>query len=49
MQGEVAELLAREQDKVNRFNEWYAVSDNMSNPQDFPHFVIEAPVEIIGY
>ena len=48
-QGELGILLGNVREKTNTFNEWYAVSDTMSNPQEFPRFEVEPPKDIIDY
>ena len=49
MQGEINAALEKEQENIRVFNDWYAISNTMSDPAYFPRFDVYPPQEVIDY
>ena len=48
-QGEVSFALAKEEERVRVFNDWYALNNSMTDPATFPSFDVRPPQDIVDY
>ena len=49
LQGEINAALETEREIIRIFNDWYAVTDTMSDPADSPRFEVDPHQDVIDY